>query len=167
MAPYGRQKFRSDNSNLGYGANLRGDESYESLMGNVKRRYLLEGTTSVALTYSLLVGLHICMKHQQRRRVSMPVLSTTVLAQVGPVMVATERTSENLVIDLDGDDAMDVVINGGNGITEQANEQQITGSNGIQLTQVANTQRDQQFGDVVMNILNTYMQQMEATLMEA
>lgn len=44
-----------------------------------------------------------------------------VLAQVGIVMVATESTSENLVTDLDGDDAMDVVITRANGITEQAN----------------------------------------------
>ncbi|VVA93801.1 unnamed protein product [Arabis nemorensis] len=53
MTPYGRWEFRSDPSDLGYGANLHNDESFESLLGNVKRRYLLETASPVALTYRL------------------------------------------------------------------------------------------------------------------
>ncbi|VVB05140.1 unnamed protein product [Arabis nemorensis] len=55
IGPYGRWEFQSESSDLGYGygAHLRGDESYEALLANVRRRFLLEGTTLVALTYRI------------------------------------------------------------------------------------------------------------------
>ncbi|VVB04877.1 unnamed protein product [Arabis nemorensis] len=54
---YGRWKFRSDPTDLGVGAVMSETESYESLMGIVRRRYLLP-TTPLALTYRLPDWIH-------------------------------------------------------------------------------------------------------------
>lgn len=47
----GDWEFRSDPSDLGFGAMLRENETFESLMTIARTQYLLEATTPVVLTY--------------------------------------------------------------------------------------------------------------------
>ncbi|VVB15118.1 unnamed protein product [Arabis nemorensis] len=149
IGPCGRWEFQSERSDIGYGANFRGDESYEALLGNVRRRFLLNGTTPLALSYRIpplmpepnSTGQLPNAEYHGRRiegarraleqiftkaemlmhRVHFEILYSNLLNQAGANPMEREPTSPHHDNDRDGDDDMDLPTNRTDGTTDQRN----------------------------------------------